>query len=148
MALIKWNRDDSEDMPVFSNFFDDFFNRSNPDFFGNTSLKRVPSVNIIESKENFRIEIAAPGMEKKDFKVNMENDLLSIEASKERKSEEKDERYTRREFCFDKFQRSFTLPETVDGEKIGAKYDNGVLILTLPKKEEAKVKPSREIKIS
>lgn len=113
----------------------------------NTTL---PAVNVIESENDYQIEVAAPGMKKEDFKIDLDNNQLTI--SSEKKSEKKDEKkgsYTRREFSYQSFQRTFTIPERkVDGDKISAKYCDGVLCINLPKKEEAKPKPAREIKIS
>ncbi|MDX1783004.1 MAG: Hsp20/alpha crystallin family protein, partial [Aequorivita vladivostokensis] len=85
---------------------------------------------------------------KSDFQIDLENQLLSISTEVEEKSEEKEENYTRREFGYSSFKRSFTLPETVDEEKIKANYKEGILSIHLPKKEEAKQKPPRNIKIS
>jgi len=147
MAIIKWNRE-NDNLPVFSNLWDNFLNRDLDDFYFNSNMLRTPSVNIVEGKEDFTIELAAPGMQKKDFNVNIDHDLLTIEAKKESKSESNDERYTRREFNFNSFRRSFTLPESIVQEKIDAKYNDGILRIILPKKEEAKVKPSREIAIA
>jgi HSP20 family protein len=147
MTLMKWNREDDR-MPVFSNFWNPFSDMELNTFFGNTPTYRNPSVNIIEGKDDFRIEVAAAGMEKKDFRIDLDNNLLIIEARKEMKKDEKDERYTRRDFCYNSFQRTFTLPDTIDGEKIDANYSDGILKITLPKREEAKVKPAREINIS
>ncbi len=143
MALVKWNGDDR--FPVFSRFFEDFFN--DEPFFPSSWMNRVPAVNILENKDSFSVELAAPGLNKNDFKINLENNLLTIECSKEDKKEEKDERFTRREFCYSSFQRSFTLPNTIDTNKIDAKYEDGVLKINLPKKEEAKEKPARQISI-
>ena len=112
----------------------------------NTTL---PAVNIRETKDDFLIEVAAPGLDKKDFKVNLENNqlVISSEHKEEKKSDE--ENYTRREFSYQSFQRSFTVDERqVEGDKITAKYCDGILCITLPKKEEVKPKPPREIKIS
>jgi HSP20 family protein len=147
MAIIKWNRE-NDNLPVFSNIWDNFLNRDMDDFYFNSNMLRTPSVNIVEGKEDFSIEVAAPGMQKKDFSVNIEHNLLTIEAKKESKSESNDERYTRREFSYNTFRRSFTLPESIVQEKIDAKYEDGILRIVLPKKEEAKVKPSREIAIA
>jgi len=147
MAIIKWNRED-DNMPVFSTFWNNFLNRDMDDFYVNSMTLRTPSVNIKEGKNEFMIEVAAPGMEKNDFSVNIDHNLLTIEAKKESKSESKEERFTRREFCYNTFSRSFTLPESIVQEKIDAKYENGILHIELPKKEEAKVKPSREIAIA
>lgn len=147
MAIIKWNRED-DNLPVFSNLWNNFINRDMDEFYVNSFTTRSPSVNIIERKEDFLIELAVPGMEKKDFSINIDHNLLTIEAKKESKSELNDERYTRREFSFNSFRRSFTLPDSIIHEKIDAKYDNGILNIMLPKKEEAKIKPSREIAIA
>jgi len=147
MTLIKWknNLTNPATQNTFSDFFNDFFNDSlmSRDYF-----KSVPAVNISERANDFFIEMAAPGFTKDDFKVNVENEVLTISA--EKKNEKKDEtsRYTRKEFQYSTFTRTFTMPENVEADKIGAEYKEGVLALTLPKKEEAKVKPSREIKIS
>ncbi|MEZ4773371.1 MAG: Hsp20/alpha crystallin family protein [Bacteroidia bacterium] len=109
-----------------------------------------PAVNIKETDENFSLELAAPGMAKEDFKVNLDNHVLTISSSKENKNEEtaEDGTYTRKEFSYSAFSRSFRLPETVNSEKIEAKYTDGVLHLTLPKREEAKVKAPKEIEIA
>ena len=146
MALAKWNRNEN-DLPVFSNLFDNFLN-GHSDFYTNSKLCRVPAANIIETKSDFRIEIAAPGFSKKDFSINIENNLLTIEGGKEIKNADADERFTRKEFSYNSFHRSFTLPLTVESGNIDAKYLNGVLNILIPKKEEAKEKPAREIKIS
>jgi len=110
----------------------------------------IPAVNISENDDEYQIEVAAPGMRKEDFKVKIENDTLTI--SSERKDENLDEqkgRYSRKEFSYQSFCRTFTLPENlVNSDKVHAKYVDGVLKLTLPKKEEAKPKPAREIKIA
>ena len=146
MALVKWHRNEN-DLPVFSNLFDNIIN-GNSDYYSDSKLCRVPAANIIETKDDFRIEIAAPGLNKKDFSLNIENNLLTIEGGKEVKNVEESERFTRKEFSYNSFQRSFTLPLAVDSGNIEAKYLNGVLNITIPKKEEAKEKPAREIKIS
>jgi HSP20 family protein len=108
----------------------------------------LPAVNVKENDEAFEIEVAAPGMTRNDFRISLENNLLTI--SSERKEEKKEEegRFTRREFSYQSFQRSFTVPESlVEGDKISAKYCEGILCITLPKKEEVKPKPAREISI-
>ncbi len=112
----------------------------------NTSL---PAVNVKENESEYEIEVAAPGMGKEDFKVNLENDLLTI--SSEKKDEKKDDKpnYSRREFSYQSFKRSFTVPkDMVDGEKIEAQYRDGILTIQLPKREEMKPKPARDITIS
>ena len=91
--------------------------------------------------------MAAPGLEKKNFKIDLDNDLLTIASVMEDKKEEKQENYTRREFRYNNFSRSFNLPETVDSENISANHKNGVLSISIPKKEEAKPRPVRQIAI-
>jgi len=130
-------------------FVEEFFNTEMPYSWNrNWATISTPAVNIIEGKDEFRIEVAAPGLHKEDFKINLENDQLTISANKEVKKEENEETYTRREFSYSSFSRSFTLPDTVDGDKIKASHQNGILTIHVPKKEEAKPKPAREIAIA
>ena len=137
----------------FPAFFDDFFNR---DLFnwGNTNFSdtntTIPAVNIKETPENYEVEVAAPGMTKKDFKVELDGNVLTISSERtNQKVENQDERYSRKEFSYQSFQRTFTLQkEVMDMDKIQAKYENGLLHLLIPKKEEAKQKPPRLIQIS
>lgn len=118
--------------------FDEFFNRSIADFIGSDSPSSQPAVNISEADASFLIEIAAPGFEKQDFSLNVDRDNLTVSAQKGNEQEEKNERYARREFRFESFKRSFKLPETVNQAEVSAVYENGVLKVTLPKKDEAK----------
>src|SRR6185437_8162780 len=97
-----------------------------------------PAVNISENKERFEVSLAAPGMKKADFNIDVERNTLTISAETKAEKEEKDERYTRKEYSYSSFSRSFTLPEGVNKDKIDASYDNGVLTLSLPKTEDAK----------
>jgi HSP20 family protein len=111
----------------------------------NTTL---PSVNIKEDTDAYTVEVAAPGFEKNDFKLELNHDILTISSTKEVKRETKEgERFTKREFSYQSFSRSFTLPDTADDEKIAAGYDKGILSIRIPKKEEAKPKPLRQIEI-
>lgn len=109
----------------------------------------VPSVNIKESKDGFDVEVAAPGFEKSDFNIEINENVLTIASEKKVENEVKkeDEQYTRREYKYESFKRSFTLPETADGDKIEAEYNNGILNICIPKKEEAKPKPKRMIEV-
>ena len=133
----------------FPVFFDDFMGRDYmPEFFSNDHYKSLPAVNIVENDDNFVIEVAAPGLEKKDFNVNLEKNCLTISSETDNKSEESNERYTRKEFMYNSFRRSFTLPETVNSDKIKASHTNGILFVSIPKKEEAMVKPARQIDVS
>jgi len=112
----------------------------------NTTL---PSVNIKENTEDFEVEVAAPGFDKSDFNIELNNDLLTVSSEKQVENETKEnEKFTKREFSYQAFTRSFTLPELVEGDKITAKYENGILKINIPKKEEAKPKPVKQIKIS
>src|ERR1700730_13770404 len=151
MSLIKRNGGTLYNpMPAL---FDDFFNRDifNRDL-SNFSLTdtTLPAVNIREKHDNFEVEMAAPGMKKDDFKIELDGNLLTISSEKTDQHEEKEgEKYTRREFSYQSFQRSFNLPkEVVDAEKIKARYENGVLQLVIPKREEVKQKPRRTIQIA
>ena len=120
---------------VFGDFFEpwtDWF----PDGFTSKAMS-LPKVNITDSKDSFNLALAAPGLHKNDFKIDVEGNMLTISATAENKKEEKDENYTRREYNYSSFSRSFTLPEDVMQEKISATYDGGVLKLKLPKAEKA-----------
>ena len=131
------------------NLVEEFFNHELPYSWNrNWTTISTPAVNIVEGNDEFRIEVAAPGLNKDDFKINLENDQLTISANKEVKKEENEENYTRREFSYSTFTRTFTLPESVEGEKIKASHKDGILNIHVPKKEEAKPKPAREIAIA
>jgi len=148
MSLIKKNRNSFNTVPAL---FDDFIGR---DLFnwGNSNYSStqttVPMVNIKESADNFEVEVAAPGMDKKDFKIQLDNNLLVISSQKENEEETQQDGYSRREFSYQSFQRSFLLPkDVVDHDGILASYENGLLRLTLPQKEEAKQKGPRLIDV-
>jgi HSP20 family protein len=140
-------------MPGFNNFFDDFFSRDLFDWndknftaMGNT----LPSVNVRETENEFEIELAAPGMKKDDFKIELDKHLLTISSEKKEEQEEKDKKgnYTRREFYYRSFSRSFTLPaEVVESDKIEASYKDGILHIAVPKKEAAKPQPVKKIAV-
>ncbi len=119
-------------------FLDEFFNRNISNLVGSDAVLNQPAVNVVETEDSFKLELAAPGFYKQGFSVNIENDLLTVTAKHETKSEETKERYTRREFAVASFKRSFKLPKTVNQEAIAAVYENGILNVTLGKKEEAK----------
>lgn len=128
---------------------ENFFGRDMNDFFGQNAMQNVPAVNVVEHADGFRIEVAAPGLKKEDFKLNLNHNNLTISAYQENQKEEKEgEKYTRREFSYTSFQRTFMLPNTVEAESIRASYTDGVLSIEIPKREEAKVKPPRQIEIS
>ena len=129
----------------FERALEEFFK---PNIPAAAASDQKPMVNVVESEDNFKLEVAAPGLNKEDFKISVEKDQLLVSASKEEKKEEETEKYTRREFNFTSFKRSFYLPETVNAEAIGANYENGILTLTLPKKEEAKEKGPRVVEVA
>jgi HSP20 family protein len=139
MALVRFNQ-----YPALTDLFDalekNFFNTEEK--FEGT----IPAVNIKEDNDKFVLEMAAPGMKKNDFHINVEKDVLTISSEHKEEKEEKKENYARREFYYNTFSRSFNLPENINLEGIKADYKNGILNIVLPKKEETKV--SREIKIS
>jgi len=147
MNLIKFNR------PVRRNSFghvlDDFFNLGLSDFVNNDSDATSPATNIIQNDDSYEIELAAPGMAKEDFDIKIDKNTLTISASTSSETNEVDEKinYTKREFNYSSFSKSFNLPQTIDSEKITAIYDNGVLKLKLNIKEEAKVKEAKRIEI-
>jgi HSP20 family protein len=143
MTLVKFrNRDLFPSM--FREFFDrDFFDASNMGFNDST----MPAVNIKEGKDDFVVEVAAPGMKKDDFKIELDNNILVISSENEDRKEEKDGQFTRQEFSYQSFKRTFTLPNTIEEKGIKASYKDGILNIILPKKEEAKEKPKRMIKI-
>lgn len=109
---------------------------------------KMPSANITENGKDYKIELAAPGLEKKDFKIELENKVLTISSEKEEEKKEENKNFKRREFSYSSFSRSFQLPEDVLADKIDAKYENGLLKLTVPKKEVAVSNPKKEIKVS
>lgn len=114
-----------------------------------TGSATLPAANIRETNEDYRIELAAPGMRKDDFKIELNRDVLTIAAELETKNESELDEYTRREFSYEAFQRSFTLPENrINGERITARYEDGILEIVVPKRDEVKAKPARQISIS
>jgi len=150
MTIVKRN---SNLLNNFPTLFDDFLNRDIFNWgltnFSNTNTT-IPAVNIKETSDNYEVEVASPGMTKKDFKVQLEGNILTISSEKTSEKEEKDEvRYTSREFSYQSFSRTFNLQkEVVDADRIQAKYEDGVLRLLIPKKENAKQKQPRLIEIS
>ncbi len=138
-------------LPNVSRFLDDtwtnLFDWSDSDYLGVNMT--MPSVNIKETSDEFLVEMAAPGMKKNDFHIELDNNILTIRSEMKKEEEVKEgERYTRKEFSYQSFQRSFNLnKDIVDDAKINATYADGILSIHLPKKEEAKEKPARQIKI-
>jgi HSP20 family protein len=144
------NSNSNQNFPNLSNWLDDIFNRDLPSVFtSNFNMgMTLPKVNIKETPDAYIVEMAVPGLKKSDFHLDLDNQVLSISTETKKENEQKEENYTRREFGYSSFKRTFNLPETVNDEKINAKYENGILNIHLPKKEEAKQKPARSIKIS
>lgn len=136
--------------PTWSNWIDDLLNNDLPTIFRpnfNTGMS-LPMVNIGETDDAYLVEMAVPGMKKSDFNIEIDNQVLSISSEVENSEDTTEDNYTRREFGYASFKRSFTLPDTVQEQKINASYEDGILKLHLPKKEEAKRLPARKIKIS
>ncbi|MCH2193702.1 Hsp20/alpha crystallin family protein [Kordia sp.] len=134
----------------FPSIFDELFQT---DWFGGTvnptSAKgNIPAVNIKETANDFVLEVAVPGKAKEDFILSLDHDVLTISTEEKKDETAKDDNYTRREFSFSSFKRSFKLPQTVNKKEINATYTNGILLVALPKREEDKVKPKRVIEIS
>ena len=140
--------------PAIPSLFEDFILRDLLDSStGNwkSGGATLPAVNVAETNDAFMIEVAAPGMKREDFHVELDNHVLTISSEREagRENADKDGPYTRREFSYEAFQRSFALPENkVEGDKISAHYKDGILYITVPKAETAKVKPPKQIQIS
>ena len=133
--------------PLMSSIFDDFYRDWSTTNFSDTNTT-LPAVNIKENDNEFVVEVAVPGMDKNDFKIDLDNNILTISSEKVNNNQERNDKYTRREYSYQSFKRSFTLPKNiVDSEKIKAKYNAGELVIEIPKKEEAKPIPARLIEI-
>jgi HSP20 family protein len=145
MSLVKFNSDRKNNalMPGFNDIFENFFNDS---MFNDRMVSRVPAANISESAEEYHIELAAPGLKKDQFKLRVDDQVLSIAVEQQQENPENNRRYNKREFSYSSFVRSFTLPESADDARITAEYSDGVLKIDVPKKEEAK-SVSRQIEI-
>jgi len=135
MSLVKWT--DSK-IPAFSSVFDNFFKDDDGFFNAVSKGTTIPAVNTSETKNMYEMEIAAPGMAKEDFKIEIDNNVLTVSSSKEESSEEEDDdkKYTRKEYSYHSFLRSFRLPENVKSEKIKASYKDGILKVLIPKEKE------------
>jgi len=134
-------------IPVLPNVFDEFFRDWSTTNFSDTDAT-LPAVNIKENDDEFTVEVAAPGMEKKDLNINFENDVLTISSERTVENEGLEENYTRKEYNYQAFKRSFSLPkDIVDSDKIEATYKNGELKIAIPKREEVKPKPARLIEV-
>ncbi len=144
MSLIK--RPKKENPTVRSMFnqlwdMDDFFTS---DLF----RQKVPSVNVSETTNDFTVEVMAPGLSKKDFNISIDDNCLTVSSEKEEQSEEKEKHYTRKEYSYSAFERSFNLPDSVDKDAVNARYQDGVLKITLEKTAQAKKEQPKNIEIS
>ena len=138
--------------PTWSNLFNEFLNQdwndwSKQDFAASNCT--LPSVNVKEHSDGFEVEMAAPGLNRNDFRIELNNSILTIKSEKkEEKESENDKFFSRREFSYQSFSRSFTLPQSIESDKIEAQYKDGILKISIPKREEAKPRPLRQIAIS
>ncbi|TDQ11472.1 HSP20 family protein [Pedobacter metabolipauper] len=144
MTLVKFNNRTRNTAPYFNNVFDSLFSEA---INKNLTINKVPGVNILESEADYKIELAAPGLTKEDFQINLKKDTLSVWAEKKTTETEEKKDYTRKEFDYFSFARSFVLPESVDADKISAEYVNGILNISIGKKE-APASQNKEIKVS
>ena len=128
--------------------FDDFFKPWN-EWFDNSWMRsmNVPAVNITEEKNQYLVTMAAPGLKKEDFKIDLDGNMLTISSEKEESTEEKNKKFTRKEYNFSSFSRSFTLPEEIRKDQIEAKYEDGVLRISLPRKAEANTPTAKHIAV-
>lgn len=145
MTLVKFANPQKNNgvKPWVNDVFESLFNDN---FVSDRMASRVPAVNIGETDGHFHIELAAPGLKKEDFKINLEKNTLSISVEKKSEATEDTKRFTRREFSYSSFVRSFNLPDTVDYSAIEARYSDGILTVDLAKKEEARIQ-TREIEV-
>jgi HSP20 family protein len=150
MSVVKW-RNPNELLPSLTipKWVDNFFR--DDDFFDSRWMRRemtVPSVNVFETKDAYNLEVAAPGMKKSDFKVEVKEGMLTISAEMKAEKEEKDDNYTRKEFSYRSFSRSFWLPENIKSDNVKATYTDGILKIALPKVKAEKEVPAKLVPIS
>lgn len=142
MSLIKWNPASS-----LSSWMDDFFADTGEWLRPGTRAQMLPAVNISENKNTYALEVAAPGFKKEDFKLEIRNGYLTIKGETRTEEEKKEDRFTRREFRYNTFSRSFSLPDNVDPEGIAARYQDGILHVDLPKTNQEHDEPTKTIEI-
>ncbi|TDU40121.1 heat shock protein Hsp20 [Gelidibacter sediminis] len=137
-------------LPSFSSWVEDLFESGmGTGFMSNFNTgMTLPAVNIKENAEEFFLEIAVPGMKKSDFDIDVDNKILSVSSERKEDNTTEEGNYTRREFGYASFKRTFTLPDSIESDHISAKYEDGILTVHLPKKEEAKEKPAKRINVS
>ncbi|WP_299685151.1 Hsp20/alpha crystallin family protein [uncultured Dokdonia sp.] len=144
------NQNRFQDFPAWSSWIDTMFSNELPALMMsnfNTGMT-LPKVNIRETVDAYFVDMAVPGMHKDDFHIDLDNSILSISSEKTKEHQESKDNFTRREYGYASFKRTFTLPESIEENKIKATYQEGILSVHLPKKEEVKQKPARTIKIS
>ncbi len=136
-------------LPSLSSWVDNFFeNNLGTEFMSNFNTGiTLPAVNIKETNDQFVLELAIPGMKKSDFSIEVDNKILSISSEVKTENQMEESTYTRREFGYSSFKRTFTLPDTVESDRVNAHYRDGILLVMLPKREEAKQKPPKRIEI-
>ncbi|MBD1392221.1 Hsp20/alpha crystallin family protein [Mucilaginibacter glaciei] len=144
MTLVKFNNGlKNNSNPFFNDVFDSILNDR---FISDKLTNRIPAVNIAETENDFQIELATPGLKKEDFKINLDKNVLTVSAEKKAEENTESKKFSKREYNYHSFTRSFTLPDSTDHTKIEADYTDGVLKLTIAKREEAKFQ-SREIAV-
>jgi len=144
MTLVKFNNTHKNHLA--NPFFNDVYSVLNDSLLSNKFATKIPAVNISESTSEFEVELAVPGLKKEDFKISLDKNVLSVSAEKKTETNDETKKFSKREYNYTSFSRSFTLPESADQTKIEADYTDGILKLTIAKKEEAK-EQSREISI-
>jgi HSP20 family protein len=144
MTLVNFNNKTRNTAPYFNNVFDSLFSDA---LNKNHGINKVPNVNIYENEAEYKIELAAPGLNKEDFKIDLKKDNLSVWAEQKAAEGAVKKDYTRKEFEYTSFARSFVLPDGIDADKISAEYTNGILYITIGKKDEAKL-THKEITVS
>lgn len=145
MSLIKFNNG-TRNQGLSNGVNDIFESIFNDSFFSDRMMSRVPAVNVSETADQYLIEMAAPGLSKEEFKINLERNMLTVSAEQQKQSEDSGKRYNKREFSYTSFVRSFALPDSADDANINAEYRDGILHISVAKKEEAKL-VSRQIEI-
>jgi HSP20 family protein len=144
MTLVKFGKEQKNG--IVNPFFNDVYSLLNDSYLSEKIATRTPAVNIAESDNQFEIDLAVPGLSKEDIKINLDKNVLSVSADKKTETVDENKKFTKREYSFNSFSRSFNLPESADQSKIEADYTAGILKLTIAKKEEAKFQ-SREIAV-
>lgn len=149
MTLIKWKNPNyvarrTGLFPGLPRMFDELMA---DDFFGKDFAAHVPAVNVFEDEGSFHIELSAPGFTKEEIKVSIENDTMTVSGEHKAEKTEGNKNYSLKEFSYGSFARSFSMPETTDPEKVEAKFENGILMVSIAKKESVKANPVKEIKI-